>query len=463
MAKRRIKRNAATPKGFKRRIADLELGQVNDPRHQPWVEIPLLGALTLSIYALLSGARSQRAVEDRSEQLTWQLEQELGIDGRISDNAFGEILQRIDWRDMRWCLHRGVLAEWARKGLRPTVLPWSTVAIDGKHEATIPEWHLRRLLDDDPDNPAGIETLRALASARFPYIQLQDGAGGIVGLVRVHNAALISADAPVVIDQEPILGRTNEMGTIPKTVRGLFSFYGQTQMLGVFTVDAGNTNLPTASFIFGRGSHYLMTIAEPHGEIHREALRTLAKRADSQAQAHRCEEVNGNTVAHTLWVEPLPDGYLRWTHARALLRVERTVVDGNDEVTIGTRYYVCSMPSEMATPDQLLAASRAHWRVENEVHWTADARWDEDARRTPWTMHPTGILVVGLMRAIAINIAAILRALSRIRQNPVEPDEPDPPDPIWLKPTWKTIAETALMLFFQPLLDTTEFDTAALA
>ncbi len=284
-----------------------------------------------------------------------------------------------------------------------------------------------------------------------------------MGLVRVHNVALVSSDAAVVIDQQPILGRTNEMGTISQTVREQFLTYGRTQMLELFTVDAGNTNRATASFIVEQGSHYLMTLAEPHGEIHREAVRALGDRADNQAQAARSEETKGQTIAYTIWVEPLPNGYLGWTHARALLRVERAVIDGDDEVTVGTRYYVSSMPPEMATPPQLLDASRAHWRVENEVHWTADSRWDEDARRTPWTMHPTGILVVALMRAIAINIAAVLRALSRIRQNPVEPGDSDPPDPIWLKPTWKTIAETVLLLFFQPLLDTTEFDAVALA
>jgi hypothetical protein len=40
MARRRIQRDSATPKGFKRRIADLELEKVNDPRDSRWVEIP---------------------------------------------------------------------------------------------------------------------------------------------------------------------------------------------------------------------------------------------------------------------------------------------------------------------------------------------------------------------------------------------------------------------------------------
>ena len=91
---------------------------------------------------------------------------------------------------------------------------------------------------------------------------------------------------------------------------------------------------------------------------------------------------------------------------------------------------------------------RAHWRCENEGHWTAYAVFDEDARRTPWTKHPDGVLVVGLMRAMAINILAVLRALCRYKCGKK-----------WLKPTWKTVTEDALMALCDTLLDMQAFNT----
>jgi hypothetical protein len=440
-------------------VLDLELETVTDPRQQAWADFPLLGVLKLAVYSLLSGARSQRAVEDRSEAMNWALRQELGISERMSDNAFGELLRRLDPRDVRWCLRRGVLAEWVRKGLRPVVLPWGMVSVDGKALGTIPEWYLRRLLDVDADAP--VEAIRELAQARFPEVQIQDGAGGIVGLIRVHRSVLVSSDAAVVLDQQPILGVTNEMGTITKTIRALLDTYGRTKMIEVFAMDAGNSNEGTGSFICSRLLHYLMTLAEPHGEIHREAVRLLGSADSASAADTHSEEAKGQTICHTIWVADLPEGYLNWTHARRLIRVERVTCDNRGKVTVGNRYFACSMPPEMATPAQLRQAVRAHWRIENESNWTSDARWDEDERRTPWTMHPLGMLVVGCLRSAAINIQAVLRSMTRILQNPAEPEEKHPAPSVWLKPRWKTTAETVLHLFFKPILDTTLFDAAA--
>ena len=136
-----------------------------------------------------------------------------------------------------------------------------------------------------------------------------------------------------------------------------------------------------------------------------------------------------------------------WKGARQLVRVERVVADDNGPVSVGNRYFVCSMSSDELTASDTLNLARGHWRCENEGHWTADAIWDEDARRTPWTQHPNGILVVGILRAIAINILAVLRALSRVERGEN-----------LVKPTWQTCIEQVLLVLFEPLLDMTEFN-----
>ena len=79
---------------------------------------------------------------------------------------------------------------------------------------------------------------------------------------------------------------------------------------------------------------------------------------------------------------------------------------------------------------------------------TGDAISDEDARRTPWTQDPDGVLVVGLLRVIAVNILAVLRALSRYQR-----------DDKWLTPTWKMVIEQALMTLCEPILDMRQFNT----
>jgi hypothetical protein len=274
--------------------------------------------------------------------------------------------------------------------------------------------------------------------------------------VRVHNVTLVSSAAAAVIHQRPVAGKTNEIGSMPAVLEEVYTAYGRTGMLEVFTLDAGNTSQAVAAEIQRRGGHYLGRIESNHGDIYQEGVRSLGSRTLAGAHAKSVEKVNGAVVEHFLWREELPQGELAWTHARQRLRIERHVTDAaTGEVVVGNRYVVTSMPPTKAAPEALLEAVRAHWRIENETHWTADAIWKEDRRRTPWTKQPTGILVTAALRAIAMTIMAQLRALSRYIENPDASDE----DTVWLKPTWETVIELVLMLCFVPHLDTAAFDT----
>lgn len=449
MAAIKIRRNSTTPKGLLRRVADAELGKVSDPRDQRWVEHPLSGMLQLGVLALASGARSTRAVEDRSVMLPPKLRTQLDITGRVSDNAFGGLLTRLDPFAVRSALVRKVKAEWARKQLRPVRLPVSTVAIDGKHLATISEKRLRALISKEtPLNGAELdhEGLRRVLSSHFPWVQLQVNENWVGGLVKVHRAVLVSSDPAPIIDQWPIKGGSNEIHTIEQTLEALFSAYGRTNMVQMVTLDAGNVSKAVARRLRSKGIHYFMALKMPQGEIHERALERLENLPGAAAEFMCGFDERGQRMSYTVWRHEI-DGDHGWQDARQLVRVERVVADDDGVVSIGNRYFVCSMGAEELTAEHALNLARGHWRCENEGHWTADAIWDEDARRTPWTQHPEGILVVGLLRAIAINILAVLRALSRIERGEM-----------LVKPTWKACIEQVLLVLFEPLLDMTAFN-----
>lgn len=448
MAQKRINRKATTPKGFLRRVADADFSQVDDPREKSWVVHRLGALLRLSVLALVSGARSTRSVEDRSEQLRPQIRQEIGIEERVSDNAFGLVLPRIQWSELRAALHRQIKAEWCRGGLKPQRLPQSTVAIDGKHLATISQKRLRTLVTQNTSlngSELTTEELRRVLSTQFPYVQLHEQDDGrVYGLIRVHRATLISSEAAVVIDQWPIKGETNEWGTIKTTLTALFSAYGRMKMVERITLDAGNSTREVAKLLHDRGVDYLMALKSSQGALHSLALEKLEGLGAGKAEFCTSFDERGKRICYTVWCHRLMKE-TGWEGARWLIRVER-VVGGDDEVTVGNRYFVTSEPA--LEGDKALQLIRAHWRCENEGHWTADAIWDEDARRTPWTKHPDGVLVVGLLRAIAINILAVLRALSRGKTAAGK----------WLKPTWKVVIEQALLVLCEPLLNMEAFN-----
>ena len=79
-----------------------------------------------------------------------------------------------------------------------------------------------------------------------------------------------------------------------------------------------------------------------------------------------------------------------WTHARQLVRVQRTAENPNTgKTSVGNRYYVTSLSTDALSPNEVMKISRGHWRCENETHWTADAELQEDRRRHAWSRHPT--------------------------------------------------------------------------
>ncbi|MFB6350724.1 MAG: hypothetical protein ABEN55_09385 [Bradymonadaceae bacterium] len=437
-----------------RRTEDADLEAVSDPRDKNRITHPLGGVLQLGIVGLATGARSQRAVETRSTQLDGEVDEACGLDGRISDNQFGLILRRIEPYQLRKALHRTVRAEWIeRENLRPTELSKSTVAIDGKNLTTLRARELRRLVSAHTDldgDKLTVEQLRQVYATRFPAIQLRDDEeAGLIGVAMVHRATLVSASAAVVIDQRSIPGTTSEHGEITNTLEALDDTYGRTKMLERVTVDAGNMYRKTAQKASDLGVEYFGAIKESsQGKLYDRAAQWLGARGPDEADQAHIETYNGKTLVYRIWSTTIAEGTLGWDGARQLIRIQRVAIDNDtEEVSVGNRYFVSSEAPDELDALQAYRVARAHWRCENEGHWTADAIWEEDARRTPWTRHPTGIVNVGILRAIAINILALLRSMSRLRKG----------DQL-VTPGWQQVIEHAFQALLTPVLETGEFD-----
>ena len=440
-------RQAATSKGLLRRLRDLRFDQVREPREAAKVNYPMELVLTALVVGVVTAARSLRDVESRTVQIAANPGANLGLTTKIADNTFGNVLPRVEPRDLVDCLQRMVKAEHRRGNLAPSVLPTGTVAIDGKNVATL-RWHdLCRVLGLDKVE-ATPEQVKALLTERYPEVQLcVPEHGRPYALARVHTVTLVSSRAAVCIYQRPTLGHTNEVGSMPELLGELRATYGRTVLINMVTADAGNTSLKVAGLIIDHGWDYFLQIKSEHGDLYTEALAALGALTNEQAGWSSCDNQNGKVVTYRVWQHDLTDqGWLDWTHARQLVRVQRTVEDPDTgEVVTGDRYYVTNK-----TPTELRAkacgkTSRAHWRCENETHWTADAEVQEDRRRLAWSRHPKGVFVVSLLRRIASNILAVARKLSRLDHT----SEP---------PTWHDVAEHFLLVLCAPILNTEAFD-----
>jgi len=445
--KRAQRRQAATCKGLKKRVRDLGFARVEDPRQAGKVDYRLPTMLTALVVSMATLARSLRAVEQRTGQLPHKHGQWMGVVCRIADNTFGKVLPRLEAGELMACLHRLVKAEHRRGNLKPTRLSRGTVAIDGKNVATLHWPDMLRVLKLKADETT-VEQGTALFAQRYPLAQVcKRDIGEPYALLRVHTVTLVSGEAAVCVHQRPIAGHTNESGSMPALLDELKAAYGKTRLFSLVTTDAGNTSCGIAGKTVSLGLDYFMQLKSPHGEIHSEAQGVLGHRRKSRAHAGYTDTQNGQVVTYHLWRYDLgEDGWLDWTHARQLVRIQRTAeCQRTGEVTLGNRYYVTSRSPDAMSPRTALATCRAHWRCENNTHWTSDAELMEDRRRPAWSRHPQGSLVVSALRMMALCILAVARKLSRFGYSEETP-------------SWGQVAEHFLLQLCASSLETKAFD-----
>ena len=386
---RQQNRQPATKAGIMRRLADAELCRLPDRRGRRGRRIQFIGLVYGLMLGVVSAARSLRDVEALTASLLPRVRRETTIDGRFSDTKLRDTLLAVEPGEVRECLHRQVKAEHRRGNLAPVRLPIGVAAIDGKGLGKLDSW-------DHPDiqkvSPVG----------QMPY-----------GLARVHRTHLVSAKGTVCIDQRPIPGDTNEIGAVCEYTRELIEIYKRTGLFEVITADAGNSSLAHGTLINEADLGYMLAIKENVGDIYQEALRLLANRPSAEAEVEVVRREKGARVTHRLWRVSLRGGYLKWNHARQLVRVQRVVEKEGEEPEEGNRYFVSNLVPGRLNGAQWLILVRMHWRCENEGHWTADVVWKEDARRVPWIRVPAAVYVTSMLRMIGLNILAVLRSLSR--------------------------------------------------
>jgi len=443
-----MNRQAATPNGFERRVRDLELSRVAEPRQSTKVKVPLTTVLVALVASMVTRARSLRMAEQRTAAIAHRRGRWLGVKGRIADNTFGNVVPKLGFASVRPCLHRLVKAEHRRGNLKPSRLKVGTVAIDGKNVGTL-RWHdLCRLLSLEAQR-ASPSQVKAQLCEKYPQAQLcVPQQGEPYALIRVHTVTLVSSEAAPCIHLRPIAGCTNEIGSMADLLDELKAVYGHSLLFGRITTDAGNTSLAAMSKSIKHGWHYFAQIKTEHPELYTEAERHLGDRRRQRSHATYSDTQNGKVVTYHLWRYDLTEqGWLQWTHARQLLRVQRTAEDpATGKKSVGNRYYVSSETPEQLPPASALKVSRAHWRCEDETHWTADAQMQEDRRRLAWSRHPNGILVVAVLRMIAIAILATARRLSRMGYSRETP-------------SWGQVAEHFLLELCGSTLDMKAFDT----
>jgi predicted transposase YbfD/YdcC len=88
---------------------------------------------------------------------------------------------------------------------------------------------------------------------------------------------------------------------------------------------------------------------------------------------------------------------MRWAGLRSIGMVERECINGG-KVSLEQRYFISSIPADAK---RFAHAVRAHWGIENRLHWRLDVVMREDSCRIQMGNAPANL---AMLRHLSLNL-----------------------------------------------------------
>ena len=211
----------------------------------------------------------------------------------------------------------------------------------------------------------------------------------------LHMVSAWGCEQRLVLGQIATDAKSNEITAVPKLLE-MLSLKGC-----IVTVDALNCQRDIARQIVDQGGDYALALKGNQGTLHDDVRMFLDDPATTPITTdttvdgdHGRIETRTSTISTAVgWLQ---DDH-RWLGLKAIGKIVRTREIGAKK-TVETAYYLLSTPMTAARFGQVV---RAHWAVENSLHWTLDVILNEDQARNRLDHGPNNLAV---LRHMALNI-----------------------------------------------------------
>lgn len=270
-----------------------------------------------------------------------------------------------------------------------------------------------------PSHDTFSRLFRLLKPAQFEAV-FRDWISGIVGAVKghvaldgktvrgshdgderaIHLVSAFSTQLGLVLGQEKIADKSNEITAIPQLLQTLY-------LKGcLVSIDAMGCQKSIAQDIRDAGADYLLAVKGNQGGLEESLVSFFeAARCDAlRKPAHFLETIekgHGRIETRRYWLAGNVFGLVdceRWTDCRQVGMVESVRDLGKGEPSVERRYFITSAA---ATVSEFAGAVRDHWQIENRLHWSLDVMFREDECRIRKDYAPQNF---SLLRKFGLNL-----------------------------------------------------------
>ena len=330
---------------------------IDDPRCAGKVEHHLMDVLVIAVCATIAGSESweDMALYGRSKE-AW-LRGFLPLAGGIpSHDTFRRVFMLIDPDAFARCF-----TVWAAS--LSTAPDREIVAIDGK-------------------------------SLRRSFAPVE-------GLGPLHIVSAWASERGLALGQTQVSGKSNEITAIPELLDML------SIERSIVTLDAMGCQRSIAAKIGDCNADYLIALKANQGRMFRAVqdycdAACFARGAPLRPACDSFDDSHGRRVRRRVFVCPglqehpaLKD----WPGLKSVLTIETIrSVNGRAGTQAEIRYFLASYEDD---PAKMAAAIRAHWAIENSLHWVLDVTFREDECRV---RDRTAAQNFAMLRKIALNL-----------------------------------------------------------